>query len=120
MTDIPLELLDFSPFEPRETVEPLETGGEILEPLVVRPKGQRFEVVAGHRRLETLRLRGAKEAPCRILELSDQEAALALFTENADRKDFTDYERGLYFRRFMDCSLSAREKQPRSWGSATR
>ena len=110
MTEILLELLDPSPFEPRETVEPLETKGEILEPLVVRQKGRRFEVIAGHRRLETLRQRGAKEASCRILQLSDQEAALALFNENADRRDFSDYERGLYFRRFTDrFQLSERE-----------
>lgn len=110
MKDIPIGLLDFSPFEPRESIESLETEGDILEPLVVRPKGNRYEVVAGHRRLETLRLRGAKEAPCRVLNLSDQDAALALFTENRDRRDFTDYERGLYFRRFMDrFQLSERE-----------
>ena len=110
MTHISLELLDYSPFEPREVVEPLESKGEILQPLVVRQKGERFEVIAGHRRLATLRERGAKEAPCRVLNLEDEEAALALFNENRDRKDFTDYERGVYFKRFMDrFGLSERE-----------
>lgn len=106
---IPLELLDVSPFEPRETLEPLGEG-DILEPLVVRRKGARFEVIAGHRRLETLRRRGAREAPCRILDLGDDAAAIALYSENHDRKDFTDYERGVYFRRFMQrFRLSERE-----------
>jgi ParB family transcriptional regulator, chromosome partitioning protein len=110
MTDISLDLLDYSPFESREIVEPLETEGEIIQPIVVRQKESRFEVIAGHRRLETLRLRGAKEAPCRILNLADEEAALALFNENRDREDFSDCERGVYFERFMDrFGLSERE-----------
>jgi ParB family chromosome partitioning protein len=110
VTDISVDLLDYSPFEPRERVEPLETEGEILQSLVVRPKGARFEVIAGHRRLETLRLRGAKVAPCRVMNLEDEEAALALLNENRDRRDFTDFERGVFFRRFMESfKLSERE-----------
>jgi ParB-like chromosome segregation protein Spo0J len=57
-----------------------------------------------------LRVRGAKEASCRVLNLKDEEAALALFNENRDRRNFSDFERGVYFTRFMErFKLSERE-----------
>lgn len=71
----------------------------MLAPLIVRAKGdRRLELIAGHRRLETLRREGKAEVPCRIFELTDEQAALYLFRDNQDREDLSDYERGLFFR----------------------
>jgi ParB/RepB/Spo0J family partition protein len=103
MKELRVDLLDPSPFETRERFEVLESVEElgILQPLLVRPKGKRFEVICGHRRLETLKKLGKELAPCEVKVLDDDQAAKALFMDNQDRRDFTDYERGLFFERYM-------------------
>jgi ParB family chromosome partitioning protein len=101
MRAIPVSLIDPSPFETRERVDPIQDG-EVLTPLVVRQKADgRFEVVAGHRRLKTLIERGVLDAPCRVRELTDERAALMLFRDNQDRRDLSDFERGLFFKKCM-------------------
>ena len=101
LRDVPLALLDPSPFEARSVVEPLEDK-EVITPLIVRAKPDgRFEVIAGHRRLETLKREGKTEAPCRIFELTDEQAATYLFRDNVDRQDLSDYEWGQFYEKYM-------------------
>lgn len=62
-------------------------------PITVRPKGERFELAAGRRRLAACRALG-RPVLARILPLDD-EAMLALqYRENAERADVSPYERG--------------------------
>ncbi len=62
-------------------------------PVTVRPKGDRFELAAGRRRLAACRALGLPVL-ARVLPLDD-EAMLALqYRENAERTDVTPYERG--------------------------
>src|ERR1017187_7852223 len=69
-----------------ELAESIKTQG-ILAPLVVRPVGQHFEIVAGARRLRAARLVGLETAPVRIVELSDAQALEASIVENLQRRD---------------------------------
>ena len=105
LRSLPLVLLDPSPFEPREEIRPVESVfsvGVVIPPLV-RPKGDgRFEIVSGHRRVESLRARGQAKVVCEIREMSDQVAADALFADNEDRENFSDPERGRYFLSYVE------------------
>jgi ParB family chromosome partitioning protein len=93
--DLPLESLAESANNPRrrfdqaalnELAESIRTQG-ILAPLVVRPVGQHFEIVAGARRLRAAQLVGLETAPVRIVELSDAQALEASIVENLQRRD---------------------------------
>jgi len=69
-----------------ELAESIKTQG-ILAPLVVRPVGQHFEIVAGARRYRAAQLAGLENAPVRIVELTDAQALETSIVENLQRRD---------------------------------
>jgi len=79
--------------EINELVETIKQHG-VLEPILVRPKNDRFEVVAGHRRLRAAKQAQLTSIPAVVKPLSDQEAFEIHFIENLQRKDLTDTEKG--------------------------
>ncbi|MDE1854006.1 MAG: ParB/RepB/Spo0J family partition protein [Thaumarchaeota archaeon] len=82
------------------TASILEKG--LLEPIVVRPIGNTFEVVAGNRRLEACRRLKFGRIPCHIVELDDREAYEVSLTENLHRKTLNPIEEGLAFKKYVD------------------
>ena len=77
----------------------------LLEPLVVRPSKReagKFEVVCGLRRFLAAQKAGLKAVPCVVKEMSDVEAMEAMFIENKEREDLTDYEVGRWFKLLME------------------
>ena len=69
-----------------ELADSIKTQG-ILSPLVVRPIGQDFEIVAGARRYRAAQLAGLETAPVRIVELTDAQALETSIVENLQRRD---------------------------------
>ena len=59
----------------------------ILNPLSVRLRGSRYELVAGERRLRAARLAGLKEVPCSLLDVNMEDASLIALVENLQRRD---------------------------------
>lgn len=64
----------------------------LLNPILIRPVGDRFELVAGHRRLLAHKTLGKMEIPCIIKILNDAETLLARAVENLQRVDLTIIE----------------------------
>ncbi len=64
----------------------------ILQPIIVRPADQGYEIVAGERRYRAARAAGLKEVPCIVRELSDQENMLFAIIENMQREDLNPLE----------------------------
>jgi ParB family chromosome partitioning protein len=95
---IPIDLLDPNPNQPRQVMGDLselmasiaEKG--ILEPLIVRHKGDRFQIVAGERRYQAAVQVGLKELPAVIREADDNEVLEVALVENLQRKDLTAFE----------------------------
>jgi len=84
-----------SPANPRRTfeetaltelAESIRTQG-VLSPLLVRPKGQSYEIVAGARRYRAAQLAGLNSVPVRIVELTDAQALETSIVENLQRRD---------------------------------
>ena len=69
----------------------------ILNPLTVRLRESRYELVAGERRLRAAKLAGMCEVPCILLDVSLEEASLIALVENLQRKDldFVEEANGL-------------------------
>lgn len=62
-------------------------GYGILNPLTVRLRGSRYELVAGERRLRAARLAGLREVPCILLDVNMEDASLIALVENLQRRD---------------------------------
>lgn len=74
----------------------------LLQPIVVRPIGDRFEVVAGNRRLEACRKLGWRKITCHVAELGDKEAFEASMVENIQRKTMDPIEEAEAFRDYVE------------------
>jgi ParB family chromosome partitioning protein len=95
---IPLSQIDPNPHQPRtelgniaELMESIRSKG-VLEPALVRSKGNRFELIAGERRFMASRNLGLKELPCIEMEVEENEAMEIALIENLQRKDLDLFE----------------------------
>ncbi len=64
----------------------------VLEPILVRPKAGRYEIIAGERRYVASRKAGLKEMPCIEMRVEDNEAMEIALIENLQRKDLDVFE----------------------------
>ncbi|MBK6909604.1 MAG: ParB/RepB/Spo0J family partition protein [bacterium] len=96
-----IELIDPNPFQPRqifndEAIEDLKNSilkQGLLQPVVVRPAGTRFQLILGERRLRATRAAGMTTiaAQVRVVESSEEMLELAIL-ENVHREDLTPIE----------------------------
>jgi ParB family chromosome partitioning protein len=95
---IPLEDIDPNPNQPRQELGDLselvasvrEKG--VLEPILVRPRGSRFQIIAGERRFQAASEAGLADIPCVVRESSDAEVLEIGLIENLQRKDLNPFE----------------------------
>lgn len=92
---LPADELEPSPVQPRknfpdgelqELSESIAQYG-VLNPLTVRLRDGRYELVAGERRLRAARLAGLCDVPCILLDVSLEDASLIALVENLQRRD---------------------------------
>jgi len=76
--NVRIDLGDLSPL-----AESIKKHG-VLEPLLVRKMNSEYEVVAGRRRYEASKEAGLKEVPCKVIDVSDDEAIILSAVENSD------------------------------------
>jgi ParB family chromosome partitioning protein len=95
---IPLDLLEPNPFQPRTMIDPAALAElthsvrahGILQPLLVRPHPKsedRFQIVAGERRWRAAGAAELHEVPALVQAMSDSEAAAIALIENLQRQD---------------------------------
>jgi len=95
---VPIELLDPNPNQPRQVMGDLselmasvaEKG--IIEPLIVRQRGARYQIIAGERRYHAAVQVGLREVPVIVREVDDAEVMELALVENLQRKDLTAFE----------------------------
>jgi len=95
---VPIEDIDPNPNQPRQHLGDLseliasvrEKG--VLEPILVRPRGPRFQIIAGERRYRAAIEAGLGEIPCIVRETSDSETMEIALIENLQRKDLSPFE----------------------------
>jgi ParB family chromosome partitioning protein len=95
---VPIDLIDPNPNQPRQVMGDLselmasiaEKG--VIEPLVLRQRGDRFQIVAGERRYQAAVQVGLRELPGVIREGDDNEVLEVALVENLQRKDLTPFE----------------------------
>jgi ParB family chromosome partitioning protein len=95
---LPVEDLDPNPNQPRHemgdmtelTASVQEKG--LLEPIIVRPVGGRYQIIAGERRHKAAMEAGLSEVPCIVRACSDSEVMELALIENLQRKDLSPFE----------------------------
>jgi ParB family transcriptional regulator, chromosome partitioning protein len=107
---VPIGRIDPSPTNPRqyfdevklaELAESIRTVG-LLQPILVRPKLHRYEIVAGERRWQAAKLAGLEQVECKVRRLDDWQALKVQWTENAERSDINEIEEAKHFQRMLD------------------
>ncbi|MGI0060844.1 MAG: ParB/RepB/Spo0J family partition protein [Nitrosotalea sp.] len=73
----------------------------LLQPIVVRPFANGFEIVAGHRRFQACRILRWRFIPCKICEMSDMHAFEIQLSENVQRKSMNPLEEAEAFRKYV-------------------
>jgi ParB/RepB/Spo0J family partition protein len=110
MTALPITSISPCPNNPRQFIAPdllLELAESIrqvgvLQPIVVRPLGDGYEIVAGERRWRAAQLAELSEIPAVVRELTDVQAAELAIVENLLRADVSAFEEAMGFRRLID------------------
>ena len=74
----------------------------LLEPIIVRPAGDGFEVVAGMRRYEACKKLGLRRIPAHVVELNDREAFEVSLLENIQRETLNPIEEARAFRNYVE------------------
>lgn len=82
----------------------------LLQPILIRPYQNNFEIVAGHRRFHACKSLRWRHIPCKIRELSDKQAFEIQITENIQRKSMSALEEAEAFRKYV---------QDLGWGGVT-
>ncbi|MGH9863448.1 MAG: ParB/RepB/Spo0J family partition protein [Candidatus Acidiferrales bacterium] len=105
--ELPLDLIDTSSFQPRshfetqgleELAQSIRSGG-VVQPVVVRRVGERYELVTGERRLRAARIAKIGRIPTVIRTLSDEQALELALIENLQREDLSALEQARAFER---------------------
>lgn len=95
---VAIDLIDPNPNQPRqvmgdltELIASIATKG-VIEPLVVRQRGDRYQIIAGERRYQAAVQVGLPELPVVVREVEDVEVIELALVENLQRKDLTAFE----------------------------
>jgi ParB family transcriptional regulator, chromosome partitioning protein len=107
---IDIDLIEPSPYQPRtrfreealdELARSIQASG-IIQPLVVRPIGSRFQLIAGERRWRAAQRASLGKVPVIVRQVSDELALEMTLVENIQREDLNAIEAARAFERLMD------------------
>jgi len=110
-TKVPIDLVDANPFQPRkffneeslrELAKSIKLHG-ILEPVLLRRKAERYQIVSGERRVRAARIAGLSEVEARIFDLlSDKTMAEWAIIENIQREDLDPIETASSYQQLLN------------------
>ncbi len=98
-----------SPGEVGDLVDSVKEKG-ILEPVLARPVGGRYELIVGSRRFEAAKVVGLKRMPAVVRPMTDEEAIIVSLVENIQRRDIEPEEE-------YDAIVALRKINPRVYGT---
>lgn len=93
--------LDFNSEKLSELIASIKEKG-VLQPILVRKKGEGYEVIAGERRLRAARSLKMEEVPVVVKSVNDQEALVLALVENIQREELNAIEEAKAFKRLIE------------------
>lgn len=107
--ELPVDRIEVNPFQPRQQMDPealaelaesIRAQG-VIQPLVVRPVGEGYQLVVGERRWRAAQMAGLERVPVVVRSMGDREAAALALVENLQREGLNPIEEAMGFRRLM-------------------
>ena len=110
LMEIDIDRIKRGRYQPRQVFEPEALQGladsisaqGVVQPIVVRPEGDHFELVAGERRWRAAQLAGLQKIPAVIRELDARATAAIALIENIQREDLNPLEEAQAFMRLIE------------------
>ena len=101
--------IDTNPHQPRKEFDELEIADladsirehGVIQPLVVRLTGDRYQLIAGERRLRAAQAAGWERVPVQVRDVTDQQMAEIAIVENVQRKDLNPLEKAACFQKYL-------------------
>ena len=108
--EIPLDLIDPSSLQPRTIFDEAKlaelaqsiTANGVVQPLLLRRKGTRYELIAGERRWRAAQLAGLSKVPAVIRSVSDDKVLELALIENIQREDLNPIEEARAYKKLID------------------
>ena len=108
--EAPVGALDPNPFQPRSAIDPdrlaeltasvRESG--VVQPILVRRRGERYQIIAGERRWRAAQAAGLEAVPVHVRDVPDEQLLELAIVENVQRQELTALEEAHAFRRLQD------------------
>lgn len=113
-------------FQPREYFDEAELNilsqsikeHGIIQPLVLRKIGNKYEIVAGERRFKAAAMAGLNRVPAIILDLTDAQSAEMALIENVQRQDLSSIEEARTYQKILDMGHLTQEQLANRVGKA--
>ena len=124
VSQIPIEDIIPNRFQPRinfdekalnELAESIKQHG-IIQPLVLRPLGDKFEIIAGERRYKAATMAGLSTVPVIVTEMDDNTSAEVALIENVQRKDLSSIEEAKSYKSMLERSNMTQEELAKKMG----
>ena len=123
---VELDLNDILPnrFQPRitfdeagllELTESIKTHG-VIQPIIVRKLGDKFEIIAGERRFKASNLANLKTIPAIITDFNDKQSSEIALIENVQRRDLTPIEEAISYKRILDMNYMTQDELAKKLG----
>ena len=117
-TTLPLDRLVPNKDQPRKNFDPEQLAeladsvkrNGVLQPILVRKMGDRYQIVAGERRYQAAKLAGLDEVPVLIREISDDEVLQLALIENLQRSDLDPIEEAMGYKALIETQGMTQEE----------
>jgi ParB family chromosome partitioning protein len=109
IVELPLTVIAPNPNQPRTTIDDEQINEladsvrkvGILQPIIVRPHGEEYQIVAGERRWRAAKAAGLEKVPVRVMGATEGEALELALIENLQRQDLNSMEEARGYRRLL-------------------
>ena len=100
--------LNFNQAELKELSDSIKVHG-IIQPLILRRIGDKYEIIAGERRHKAAMMAGLRTVPAVIMNMDDKKSAEVAVVENLQRSDLTAIEEAQSYKKLLDMGLTQEE-----------
>ncbi|PIU67933.1 MAG: hypothetical protein COS84_02700 [Armatimonadetes bacterium CG07_land_8_20_14_0_80_40_9] len=117
LVEVNLDKIEPNPHQPREkfkrdSLEELASSIKeqgVIQPILVRAKGDGYQIIAGERRLRAAKIAGLKSIPALVRSPSDSKLLELSLVENLQRENLNPLERAKAYRRLKEVGLTQEE-----------
>lgn len=109
-SEIPIDLIEPSPLQPRSVFDEAKlnelarsiSANGVVQPLLLRRRGDRYELIAGERRWRAAQLAGLSKVPAVIRNVSDDKVLELALIENIQREDLNPIEEARAYKKLIE------------------